>query len=184
MVCEMTSFAPVFSKIVDSSLWSEPDYVCKVFVTLLAVKNSDHVARITAYALGKKCWPVDPDGAERRALDALKILSSPDLKRIEPQAFEGRRIERVEDGWLVLNGQQYEDMAREITRKVYQARWQRQKREKEKAAGPGMDGKPASDWYKAEEKRQIKEQANGLRDENFEPVSPNGDGHSGEEVPR
>lgn len=150
----MTSFAPVFSKIVESSLWSEPDYVCKVFVTLLAVKNSDHVARINAYALGRKCWPTDVEGAERRALDALNILAAPDTRRIEPQPFEGRRIEKVEDGWLVLNGQAYEDMAREITRKVYQARWQRdkRKREKQQSVSPG---------YKHLEAAGVKAAANG-----------------------
>lgn len=148
----MTSFAPVFSKIVDSSLWSEPDYICKVFVTLLAIKNSDHIARITAYALGRKCWPADLDGAEKRALDALAVLAAPDTRRIEPQPFEGRRIERVEDGWLILNGQAYEDMARDITRKVYKARWERDKRAKEKEFEKLDTGKVSSGYRRLEEK--------------------------------
>jgi hypothetical protein len=122
------SFAPVFSNIVDSSLWSEPDYVCKVFVTLLALKEQDHVARVNAFAIGKKCWPADIKGAESRALDALARLQSPDTTRIEPQPHEGRRIQKVEGGYLILNGQYYEDMMRELSRKVYKARKEREYR--------------------------------------------------------
>lgn len=150
----MTSYAPIFSKIVDSSLWSEEDYVCKAFVTLLAIKNSDHVARINAFALGRKCWPNDLKGSERRALDALKILSSPDTKRIEPQPFEGRRIEKVDDGWLVLNGQIYEDMVRGIHRKVSQAQWVRNKRNSLK--GLGKSDEPSSPAFRKLEAAGVK----------------------------
>ena len=129
---EMNCFAPLFSKIVDSSLWSEPDYVCKVFVTLLAIKDSDHVARINAFHIGRKCWPLEPEHAEQRALEALKILMSPDTKRIEPQPFDGRRIERTDDGYLVLNGQAYEDLMRDVSRRVYKARKEREYREKKR----------------------------------------------------
>jgi len=108
----------VFSKIVDSSIWAEPDYICKVFITMLALKDADQVVRHNAYAIGLKCWPRD-DKAEAKALDALKVLSSPDKKRIEPQPHEGRRIQKVVDGWLVLNGQVYEDMMRKINRRAY-----------------------------------------------------------------
>jgi hypothetical protein len=138
----MNSFAPVFSQIVDSSLWTEPDYVCKVFVTLLAIKNSDHVARVTAFALGRKCWPLEPGKAEERAIAALKILAAPDKKRIEPQPHEGRRIEKVADGYLVLNGQFYEDLMRDTSRKVYKARKEREYRALRR--GTPLDGETAA----------------------------------------
>ncbi|HEX6827247.1 MAG TPA: hypothetical protein VF077_13090 [Nitrospiraceae bacterium] len=120
-------WSPIFSKIVDSSLWSEPDHVCKVFITLLATKDCDHVSRLTAYAIGQKCWPGNAE-AERTALDALRILAEPDTRRIEPQPHEGRRIERVEHGWKILNGQYYEDMMRQIKRREYKRTWQANKR--------------------------------------------------------
>lgn len=107
----MDTYTPLFSKIVDSSVWTEADYVCKVFITLLAVKDRDQVARVNAFEVGRKCWPGDPE-AEKRALDALNILAAPDTKRIEPQPFDGRRIEKVERGWLVLNGEHYRELAR------------------------------------------------------------------------
>lgn len=123
----MNTWTPIFSKLVDSSIWTEPDYVCKVFVTMLALKDADQVVRYTAFAIGRKCWPAD-EHAEAKALEALKVLSSPDTRRIEPQPHEGRRIKKVDDGWLVLNGQCYEDMMRSINRKVYKARKQREYR--------------------------------------------------------
>lgn len=123
----MNTWTPVFSKIVDSSLWSEEDYVCKVFVTMMALKDADQVVRFNAYAIGRKCWPLDPK-AEEKVIKALKILSSPDRKRIEPQPHDGRRLQKVEDGWFILNGQKYEDLMRSINRRNYKAKKQREYR--------------------------------------------------------
>lgn len=101
----MNTFAPLFSLVVKSSIWDEDDATCKVWVTMMALKDADHVVRLTAYQLGRECRKT-----EQEVLDALLILASPDRKRIEPQEFEGRRIKKVEDGWLVLNGQKYKEM--------------------------------------------------------------------------
>ena len=70
-------------------------------------------------------------------LKALDILSSPDTKRIEPQPHEGRRIQKTDDGWLILNGQYYEDMMRSINRKAYKAAKQREYRAKKELPGVG-----------------------------------------------
>lgn len=123
----MKTWAPLWNGIVDSSIWDEPDYVVKIFLTMLAVKDSDHIVRLNAYQIGKKARK-----DEREVLDALKVLSSPDTKRIEKQEFDGRRIMAVEEGWLILNGQKYRDavsleMKRARNRKA-QAAW----REKQK----------------------------------------------------
>lgn len=127
----MDTWAPIFSKIVDSSLWDEDDHVVKVFLTMLAKKDSDHVVRASAYMIGK--WARK---TEEEALDALKVLSNPDKRRLEPQPFEGKRIKKIPDGsgWLILNGQYYEDLMREVNRRVYKARKQREYRENEKLA--------------------------------------------------
>ena len=50
--------------------------------------------------------------SEVEVLDALKILSSPDTKRVSPQPHDGRRIQAVENGWLILNGEFYRAMVR------------------------------------------------------------------------
>jgi hypothetical protein len=125
----MNTWTPLFSKIVDSSIWAEPDYVVKIFLTMLALKDADQVVRYNAFALAQRAHKT-----EKEVLDALKILSSPDKKRLEPQPFDGRRIERVEDGWKLLNGQFYEDMMRGINRRAYKASKQREYRERKKTA--------------------------------------------------
>ena len=127
------SWSPIFDGIVDSSIWRESDNVLRVFLALLAKKRADHTVYATAYQIGNWAFPGRP-AAEADALEALNVLSSPDTKRIEPQPFEGRRIQRTADGsgWLVLNGQKYEDMVSQQRRRDYQAKKQREYRARDK----------------------------------------------------
>lgn len=113
----MNTWAPIWSGIVDSSLWEENGNVVKVFMTMLATKDSDHVCRLDAYRIHKKCYL-----PETEVLDILKILASPDKRRKSEQRFDGRRIKSVPDGWLILNGAKYRDMVQEEMRK---ARWRK-----------------------------------------------------------
>lgn len=119
----MDRWAPIFSRIVESSIWDENDMVCKVWVTLLALQDADHVVRKTIYAIARASRKT-----EKEALAALKVLSSPDRRREEPQEFEGRRIQKVDGGWLILNGQRYEELMRKVSRQAYQAKWAREHR--------------------------------------------------------
>lgn len=123
----MNYYVPVFAKIVDSSLWSEPDFVVKVFITMLVKKDKDGVVRANAFNIAQ--WSRK---SEDEVLKALKILSSPDKKRIEPQANDGRRIQRVEDGWLILNASFYQDLMRQANRREYQRKKQAEYRAKVK----------------------------------------------------
>jgi hypothetical protein len=126
----MDFYTPLFSKIVDSSLWAEPDYVVKVFLTMLAKKDRDNVVRGNAYNIAQ--WAKK---TEKEALEALKILSSPDKRRLEPQPHEGRRVERVEEGWLILNGKYYQEQMSVINRRAQKAASEKRRREKKKQAG-------------------------------------------------
>jgi len=123
----MNTWTPLFSKIVDSSVWTEPDNVVKVFLTMMALKDADQVVRYNAFAIGQRAHKT-----EAEVLAALKVLGAPDKKRIEPQPHEGRRVEKVADGWLLLNGQYYEDLMRSINRRAYKAGKQREYRAKSK----------------------------------------------------
>ena len=135
----MLNYVPIFSKIVDSSLWQESDCVVKVFLTMLAKKDGDHVVRANAFAIGR--WALK---SEVEVLEALKVLSSPDKRRIELQPHEGRRIKKVEDGWLILNGEYYREMVKKANRQAYQARWQAGKRAKQKMLEGIGKGTPLS----------------------------------------
>lgn len=102
----------------------------KIFITMLAKKDSDHIVRGTAYNIAQ--WAKKPK-EEDRVLQALKRLQEPDTKRLEPQPFEGRRIEKIEGiGYLVLNGQYYENLMRQANRRAYKAEKQREYRKKNK----------------------------------------------------
>lgn len=123
------SWCPLWSGIVESSLWDEDDITIKVFITMLALKDSDHVCRATIYQLAKKTGKT-----QAQIMEAIRILSEPDARRQDHQEFEGRRIEAVEEGWLILNGEKYrqkvsEEMTRARNRRA-QAKW----REKQKTA--------------------------------------------------
>ena len=147
----MDFYTPLFSKVVDSSLWDEPDFVVKVFLTMIAKKDRDQVVRGNAYNIAK--WSRK---SEAEVLDALKILAAPDTRRLEPQAHEGRRIERTEDGWKILNGRYYQDLMGDVNRRAYKAQHEKKRRAKAK-------GQPASAPldYRADERQYDKAFGNG-----------------------
>lgn len=124
----MSSYSPLWSLIVDSSIWEEPDFVRIVFITMLALKDADHVVRRDAYKLAKSAHK-----SEQEVLEALKVLSSPDKRRLEPQEFDGRRIKKVADGWLILNGQKYRDMMRTLAIRESKRHWAKNNRDTTKA---------------------------------------------------
>lgn len=134
----MNTWTPVFGSIVDSSIWAESDLVVKVFVTMLAKRGADNVVYASAYQIGH--WARK---TEKEALEALQVLASPDKKRLEPQKFEGRRIQKVEGGWLILNGQHYQEVMRSMNRKNYKATKEREYRRRRKDKADLNDAKSA-----------------------------------------
>src|SRR5688500_16375361 len=115
----MRTWTPLWNSVVESSLWDEPDLVCKVYLTMLALKDYDHVVRLDAYGIGKKARK-----SETEVFEALKVLANPDTKKITPQAFEGRRIKAVEGGWLSLNGEKYRALVQEEMKRARNRRAQ------------------------------------------------------------
>lgn len=118
----MIGYTPLFSSVVDSSLWEEPLHVRVLFLTMLSVKDWDHVVRVSDHHLRRKANL----SSDKELLDGLRILSSPDKRTQIEQPFNGRRIEKVEDGWLILNGEKYQAIMKRIN---LQSKWARNKRE-------------------------------------------------------
>jgi len=96
-------YTKLFSDIVDSSIWDEDAEVCKVWVTLLALCNADGLVRGSVGWLAAKSR-VTNDRCEM----ALLKFESPDAKSRTPDN-DGRRIERLDDGWLILNYLMFRD---------------------------------------------------------------------------
>lgn len=90
-------YTKLFSDIVDSSIWQEPLETKVVWITLLALCDQNgHVRGSPGWLAGKA--RVSVEACEK----ALETLYKPD-----PQSrttdHDGRRVEALDDGWLVLN---------------------------------------------------------------------------------
>lgn len=90
-------YSKLFSDIVDSSIWDEDSDICKVWITLLALSNADGFVRGSIGWLAGKSR-VSPKVCAK----AIAKFSSPDPQSRTPDN-EGRRIEVLADGWLILN---------------------------------------------------------------------------------
>lgn len=115
-----------------------------VFITMLAVKDADHVVRADVSKLAKLA-----NKTQKETDDALKVLEAPDKRKPfnrDQQDNEGRRIKWVKDGWLILNGEKYQSMIAKEYRRVYKREWQANKRAEERAAKQPLvkRGKPVT----------------------------------------
>jgi hypothetical protein len=102
----------LFTKILDSSIWLETDHTRLIWITLLATMDEDGFCQYASVAnlAHRSIVPVE---AAQKAVNALE---SPDENSSDPDN-EGRRIERVPGGWIVLNSKKYREMAtRQIIR--------------------------------------------------------------------
>lgn len=99
----------LFTKILDSSIWMEATPTRIVWITLLAAMDEDGYASFASVQnlAHRAIVPIEETET------AVKILESPD--QISPdQEHEGRRIERVPGGWLILNAKKYRDMINRV----------------------------------------------------------------------
>lgn len=100
----------LFTKILDSSIWLESTPTRIVWLTMIAVMDQDGFAQFAAAKNVAHRARVTPAEAE----DALHILENPDPDSSNPDN-EGRRLERVPGGWLVLNADKHRQL---VTRLV------------------------------------------------------------------
>lgn len=118
----------IFTKILDSSIWLEPQSTRIVWLTLIASMDEDGFC---SYACA--------DNLSRRANAplseteaAIKCLESPDPNSSDPDN-DGRRIERVPGGWMVLNSGKYRELVtRSISKEKTRARVQKHRENKGK----------------------------------------------------
>ncbi len=105
-----TVYNRLFTKILDSSIWLEPDSTRIVWVTLLASMDEDGYCHFSSLRNLASRANVSLAKAER----AIKCFESPDADS-ENLENEGRRVDRVPGGYLVLNAKAYrEKFSREI----------------------------------------------------------------------
>jgi hypothetical protein len=96
-------FTKLDSGIVDSSIWSEPESTRVVWVTFLAKSDSHGFVGASYSGMMRAC------NVSKEKFDAaILTLESPDDDSRTPD-YDGRRIERVEGGWVVLNYKKYRE---------------------------------------------------------------------------
>lgn len=118
----MTGFAKLFSTIVTSSIWGEPDSVRIVWISLLALadRNGEVAASIPGLA---RIANVAREPCE----EALRVLLAPDPDDRSGVA-DGRRIEAISGGWRIVNYLTYRERGRNEDRREYFREAKRQQR--------------------------------------------------------
>lgn len=116
----------LFSKILDSSIWLEPDPTRLVWITLLAAMDQDGYAHFSAVQNLADRAKVSLEKTQ----SAIEKLTAPDPES-GLQSHEGRRIERVPGGFVILNAGHYRDIiTREIQRDNTRERVRRHRQRK------------------------------------------------------
>lgn len=103
----------LFTKILDSSIWLESSPTRIVWLTFLAVMDEKGFASFAAAGNVANRARVTLEEAKA----ALTVLEAPDPESSDPDN-EGRRLERVPGGWMVLNAEKHRDL---VTRAIKQA---------------------------------------------------------------
>ena len=104
-------YVKLFSDILQSSLWSEDSDTRVIWITMLALANQDGLVRATAPGIAHEARV----GLEKTRT-VLTLLESPDLESRTPD-HEGRRIERIDGGFQILNYRKYRDLCTEEKRR-------------------------------------------------------------------
>lgn len=123
----MGGFTKLWSSITDSSIWFEPNEVRLTWITMLAMADAKGFVSASILGLANRAR-VDLESCK----EALSRLSSPD-PHSRTKDNEGRRIEEVDGGWMILNYTKYREERSKEDRKTYMRRYMQEKRDKKRA---------------------------------------------------
>jgi len=149
-------FTKLDESILQSSIMAAKPKTFKVWIALLAACGSDGTARVSPTFLARVCYL-----GMKEVEQALEELSSPDpLSRTTEN--EGRRIERVDGGYYIINYQKYREKGiSEAYREKERLRWQL-RRTPENSGGlqesSASASASASEYASNEEKEDMKEE--------------------------
>lgn len=97
----------------DSSVWCESKDVKILWITFLAKKDKNGFVAASVPGMAKSAGLTVAE-----CLSALKILEGPDALS-SSQEHEGRRLRKVEHGWVVLNHFVYRDLVSKARQRDY-----------------------------------------------------------------
>lgn len=116
----MTGYTKLFGSLVASSIWGEASATKVVWITMLAMANRDGVVEASVPGLATLSRESRADTET-----ALRLLESPDPDS-RSKEHEGRRIQKVDGGWLILNHAKYRAKLNAEERKEYNKLKQRE----------------------------------------------------------
>ena len=96
----------IFTKILDSSIWLEPNATRIVWITFLAAMDEEGFVQFASIRNVAHRANVSIEDAQ----SAVASLEGPDPDSGDPHE-DGRRIEKVEGGWTVLNADKHRKIA-------------------------------------------------------------------------
>jgi hypothetical protein len=97
-------YVKLFSSILQSSIWAEDADTRVVWITMLALADQDGFVRGAESGVSRAA-----NVSLAATRKALKALEAPDVES-QSQEWGGRRIERIEGGWQILNYKKYRAM--------------------------------------------------------------------------
>ncbi len=121
------SYTKLFQSIVTSSIWTQDDQTRIVWITMLALANQHGEVSASIPGLAR----VSGVTVEATQKAIASFLAPDEFSRTK--AADGRRIESIEGGWLVLNHAKYRAMATDDDRKQKAADRKARQREREDA---------------------------------------------------
>jgi hypothetical protein len=116
------SYAKLFTSITESTIWQEPASTRLVWITMLALKRRDGIVYASVPGLASRANVPLAD-----AETALACLLGPDPYS-RTKEHEGRRIEPVDGGWLVLNAAKFDKIRSVEERREYMRKLMADKR--------------------------------------------------------
>jgi len=133
----MSGYTPLFQSIVTSSIWNEATTTRIVWITILALADSQ--GRVEGSVAGLA--PVARVTIDE-CIAAIKVLGSPD-EYSRTKDYDGRRIHEIEGGWQIYNFKLFRDRAK--SRAVYMRQYRQEKKkviEEEKTLNPNPNPNP------------------------------------------
>jgi len=121
-----TGYTKLFSSIVTSTIWVESDRTRIVWITMLAMADKNGEVQASIPGLARLAGVPIPDCEE-----AIAKFMAPDPYSRTPDD-EGRRIEKIDGGWALLNHKKYREMASKDDQREAEARRKARYRDKVK----------------------------------------------------
>lgn len=119
MCPEMKGYVKIYGSILGSSIWAEAMPTRIVWITMLALADEHGSVEASTSGLARFA---NVSIAQCRA--AIVALSAPDIDSRTPDN-DGRRVEKVEGGWTILNYLKYREMRspKQVAEAERKAKW-------------------------------------------------------------